>query len=89
MTKKEVAADNSARVARIREVGIKHVKVIGSGNDDECAACREFIEKVYVVAEAPKIPPAKCRCRPYCMVMIVAFDPEDRSFSAPLKFHAS
>jgi hypothetical protein len=44
---------------QMRNAGIKRVKVIGSGLDDDCDACRKLTGQLYAIDDAPELPPKK------------------------------
>jgi len=59
------------RLDQMRDVGIKRVKVIGSGLDD-CDACRKLTGQLYATENAPQLPPKDCTCTPWCRCTIAA-----------------
>jgi hypothetical protein len=54
---------------RMREAGIKRVRVIGYGpgwQERNCDACRKLIGRIYLIDAVPDIPPEDCTCTPWC-----------------------
>ena len=58
------------RLAKMRESGIKYVKITGSG--DDCDACRKLHYRIYSIAAVPELPPLDCKCNPWCGCLIIA-----------------
>jgi len=56
------------RIDEFIEAGIKHVRVLGSGNRD-CPACAALADKVFPIAAHPVLPPQGCRCLPWCRLV--------------------
>jgi hypothetical protein len=58
----------------IADVGLKAVKILGSGLPDECSACRQISQRRFAVADAPELPLADCTCPGGCKCVLVAVD---------------
>ena len=63
---------DSDRLARMRESGIKYVKIIDSGATDDCDACRKLTGRIYSIDATPVLPPPECTCNPWCGCVITA-----------------
>jgi len=59
------------RLARMRQSGIKYIKVIGSETSD-CDACHKLNGRIYPIDAAPELPPLHCTCNPWCGCLITA-----------------
>ena len=55
----------------MQRVGVRYVQVLGSGVAD-CAACKRLHDRAYPIEKAPKLPPSRCTCNPWCRCVIVA-----------------
>ena len=60
------------KLNQMRDCGIKRVKVIGSGWNDECDSCRNVIDHTFQIDPAPELPPEGCNCTPWCRCIIIA-----------------
>jgi hypothetical protein len=56
----------------LRSAGIQRVKVINSGTGEDCPACSALAGQVFPIEHAPELPPAGCRCIPWCRCVIGA-----------------
>jgi hypothetical protein len=58
-----------------REVGLTNVKLRGSGNADDCKACRAADGATFTIDTVPELPLATCRCNTGygCRVIATAF----------------
>jgi GYF domain 2 len=56
----------------MRRVGIQRMRVLGSGLDSDCAACKRLADQVYPISKPPVLPPRRCTCNPWCRCTIVA-----------------
>jgi GYF domain 2 len=64
--------EKQERLAYLRSAGIGAVQIAGGGQDDECPACRELLDKIFPIADAPIIPPENCTCEPWCKAVYIA-----------------
>jgi len=69
---RELAELIAGRLIEMKSAGISTVRVIGSGNADECSACLALTHDEYLIEETPMVPPADCRCKPYCRCLVIA-----------------
>lgn len=60
------------RLTYLRESGMGAVQIAAGGLDDECPACRELLDQIFPITEAPVIPPGNCTCEPWCKMVYVA-----------------
>lgn len=65
-------ADRLAELRGADSTGIKSVRVLDSGNGDDCPACMALTGKSFSLAEAPALPPPGCSCVPWCRCVLIA-----------------
>src|SRR5204862_4087705 len=64
--------EKAERLAYLRNAGMPAVQFTGGGLNDECPVCRELLDRILPIAEAPAIPPENCTCIPWCKATYVA-----------------
>lgn len=74
MNNRSFRADNAKSVRRMKSIGIKYVSIIGAGHDNECELCRGCMRERIPIDEAPVVPPVGCKCKPYCMCLLIAVE---------------
>ena len=57
------------RLDQMIKEGVKRVRVFGSGGKD-CHACSVLGDKVFPIESPPVLPPATCRCVPWCRLVL-------------------
>jgi hypothetical protein len=60
------------RLAYLHDAGMGAVQIAGGGLDDECPACRELLDQIFPISNAPVIPPENCTCNPWCKAVYIA-----------------
>jgi hypothetical protein len=56
----------------IRSAGFDQVEVLGSGDKNECSACRALHNKTFGINDVPDLPPRDCKCIPWCGCTFIA-----------------
>ena len=64
--------EKAQRLAYLRGAGMPAVQIAGGGLHDECPVCRELLDQVFPIDQAPVLPPEKCTCEPWCKAVYIA-----------------
>lgn len=66
------------RLEEMRRIGVTRVKLIGSGWEEDCPACRAVHGKSFNIDDVPELPLVDCRCETGygCRVGVVAVEPD-------------
>ena len=62
------------RLASAISAGIQWVKVLDSGQPDDCTACKSLAGRRYPIAQAPRLPPLGCSCLPWCRCVTISVE---------------
>jgi len=66
------SALGAIQLQEMKSVGIKRVKILGSGSSDVCPICKSVNEKIYRIDAAPILPHENCTCENGCCCLLVA-----------------
>ena len=64
-----------SRLQRMRSAGVKRVKFLGTGDPDDCEACRAANDQVHDISDVPELPLPDCQCdsgHGWCRLMAIA-----------------
>jgi hypothetical protein len=67
----DTTVSTETRLRQMKESGFKEVKLLRAGTRGECQSCRELAKGIYSIDSAPVIPPADCKCNPWCGLVFV------------------
>jgi hypothetical protein len=60
------------KIKRMREDGITSVKIVSGSDREDCPACRAITDQIYQIDHVPTLPPAGCKCVPWCCCIVLA-----------------
>ena len=73
LTREEVQAESQARLAEMKETGIKIVSVLGCGTSDDCEACAAMRDQRIEIEFAQPLPLPGCD-KEFCKCLYIAVE---------------